>query len=54
MAECAEVQTDKMVKVVRMRNKPVSQCYLIPTVIITRNYMGRRYYVAWLYWCLEF
>lgn len=40
-------------KVVNMRKGDIKQFYVLPSIIITRSYLGRRVFLAWLVWSIE-
>lgn len=40
-------------KAVNMKKQDIKQFYVLPTFIIARNYLGRRYFLVWLWWSLE-
>lgn len=37
-----------------MRSGDVKQFYVFPTVVISRNRMGKRTFLVWLHWSIEF
>lgn len=41
-------------KYVNMRKRDIKQFYVLPTFIISKNHIGRRYFLCWLYWTVEF
>lgn len=40
-------------KIVNMKNRDIKQFYVLPTVVVSRSYMGRRVFVCWLYISVE-
>ena len=40
-------------KIVNLKKGPQSQFYLLPTLIVAKNYLGKRYFICWIYWSIE-
>ena len=40
-------------KTVNMKKGDVTQFYVVPTIIVSRSRIGKRVFIAFLYWSIE-
>jgi hypothetical protein len=40
-------------KTIDMRKQDTKQFYVLPTIIISKNYLGRKVFLVWLNWCIQ-
>ena len=42
-----------VMKIVNMRKRDIKQFYVLPTIVVSKSYMGRRSFICWLFYSIE-